>query len=328
MAERRDAATPRAAAHVHRIFTDAWPERERADRFREVFGGDRIRVEPRADVPLRIDATIVRFPDLTLLWGRRSPLQSVFADGTDRLIFSLGGPAVAKQFGRELLLERGDAVALSGADAGALTTLQGGGIATLQFPRGALLPLLKDPRHNFARRIPHDASSLRLLRGYARSVHASGCLDVAGIPELAVAHLYDLAALAVGAGREREAVANGRGVRAARLAAIKADLLANLARDVSLGEIAARHRVSPRYVGMLFEGEGTTLTAFVREERLKRARSMLLSPRFVGRRIAEIAYEVGFNDLSYFNRSFRRHFGHAPSDVRESGRVDSSHDVA
>ena len=47
---------------------------------------------------------------------------------------------------------------------------------------------------------------------------------------------------------------------------------------------------------MLFESEGTSMTEFVRDERLKRARSILLSPGAVRRRIAEIAYEVGFNE--------------------------------
>ena len=37
-------------------------------------------------------------------------------------------------------------------------------------------------------------------------------------------------------------------------------------------------------------------------------------------RISEIAYEVGFNDLSYFNRAFRRRFGHSPGEARK-GRL-------
>jgi AraC-like DNA-binding protein len=35
-------------------------------------------------------------------------------------------------------------------------------------------------------------------------------------------------------------------------------------------------------------------------------------------RISEIAYQVGFNDLSYFNRTFRRRFGPSPGAMRES----------
>jgi AraC-like DNA-binding protein len=67
---------------------------------------------------------------------------------------------------------------------------------------------------------------------------------------------------------------------------------------------------------MLFEQDGTSFTAFVREQRLLRARAMLVSPRFDHKRIGEIAYEVGFNDLSYFNRTFVQRFGMTPGEAR------------
>jgi AraC-like DNA-binding protein len=314
---------PRDRARLLRIRTDDWPAPDRAEMFRELHGRDRIRVEPRPGEPLRIDAILLRLPDLGLLRGTRSPLRSDFADGSDRLIVNLGGPAVATQFGREILLERGDAIALSGSDRGSLTTFRSGRIVTLDFPQGQLLPLLKEPKHRCARRIPKDSLSLRLLRAYVRAACADD-ISTSGLPQLAVTHLYDLAAMAVGAAAETQEIARGRGVRVARLQAIKDDLLARIESDLSLGEIAARHGLSPRYVGMLFESEGTSMTEFVREERLKRARVMLLSPRYRGRRIAEVAYAVGFNDLSYFNRSFRRRFGRSPSEVRELGIGEDS----
>jgi AraC-like DNA-binding protein len=40
----------------------------------------------------------------------------------------------------------------------------------------------------------------------------------------------------------------------------------------------------------------------------------LLSHR--GGRISDIAFECGFNDLSYFNRCFRRRFGLTPTAAR------------
>ena len=306
----------RASTRVVRIRTDDWPERDRLAMFHEVHGRDRIRVEPLPDAPLGIDVTMVKLPDFGLLYGRRSPLRSEFADGSDRLILNLGGPAFATQFGRELQLERGDAIALSGADRGTLTTTRIGRIATLEFRHGGLLPLLKDPRHHCARRIPKHSSALRLLRGYVRVAFASGSIDAADLPHLAIPHLYDLAAVAVGAAREAEEIANGRGVRTARLQAIKNDIRARIGAGRSLGDVAGRHRLSGRYVRMLFESEGTSMTDFVLEERLKLARSILLSLRFAAWGIAEIAYEVGFNDVSYFNRTFRRHFGQSPSEVR------------
>jgi AraC-like DNA-binding protein len=123
-------------------------------------------------------------------------------------------------------------------------------------------------------------------------------------------------AVALGATRDAAEFARGRGVRAARLHAIKKDIVANLDRDFSPDVIAGRHGISARYVRMLFEEQGTTFTEFVREERLVQAHRMLTNARLAHMRIADIAYEAGFNDLSYFNRMFRRRFALAPGEVR------------
>jgi AraC-like DNA-binding protein len=305
---------------VINICTAQWPERDRVARFRETFGGGRIRVEPSGEEPLDINATLTRVPGLGLLSGYRSALRSDFADGHDRLVFSLGSAALGKQFGREAVLEKGDAIALSGADRGSLATSRGGPVATLEFPPGVLASMLKDAKTACGRRIPRDSPTLQFLWHYLNALHASNGLSAAILQPLAVAHIYDLAALALGAGREAEERAAGRGVRAARLLAIKADLLGNLDREVSLADVAARHRLSARYVRMLFQGEGTRFTEFVREQRLQRALAKLLSVRFDHLRISDIAYGVGFNDLSYFNRAFRRRFGHSPGESRERRR--------
>jgi AraC-like DNA-binding protein len=305
---------------VLRLRTDDWPERDRIAMFREEYGRDRIRIEPGPNEPLRIDATFVKWPGLGLMWGRRSALRSEFSDGNDRLMLDLGGDALATQSGRDVVLTRGDAIALSGSEVGSLTTFRTGRIATVEFPNGALLPLLGGPASPRARRIPKDAPVLRLLRGYLRSFCADGGTAVARLQQLAIAHIYHLAAVALGASRETAEIANGRGIRAARLQALKNDIEANLQHDISLTDIAARHRVSARYLRMLFASEGTSFTAFIPEERLKRAHRMLLSRRFDHLGIGIIAFEVGFNDLSHFNRTFRRRFGRSPRELREDAR--------
>ena len=111
------------------------------------------------------------------------------------------------------------------------------------------------------------------------------------------------------------------GVRAARLAAIKADIDENLGRpDLCTDAVAARSGVSGRYVRMLFAGEGQRFSEFVLERRLTRAHLMLTDAQLTARTISSIAFEVGFADLSYFNRTFRRRFGTTPTDVREQAR--------
>jgi len=40
------------------------------------------------------------------------------------------------------------------------------------------------------------------------------------------------------------------------------------------------------------------------------------------RKIADIAFEIGFKDLSYFNRVFRRKYGGTPTDVRQAAMIE------
>jgi AraC-like DNA-binding protein len=131
--------------------------------------------------------------------------------------------------------------------------------------------------------------------------------------------MHDLIAATIGATRDGLAIAERRGIAAARLRSIKADIIANLADgDLSVAGVAKRHRVTPRYVHMLFENEGLTFSTFVLGQRLARAHRMLCDPRFADRNISWVAFDVGFGDLSYFNREFRRRYAGTPTDVRDS----------
>ena len=123
---------------------------------------------------------------------------------------------------------------------------------------------------------------------------------------LSATHVYDLIALAVGATDEGREIANQRGVRAARIEAVKADLIQYSA--LNINQLAARQGISPRYVQMLFEESGTTFSEFALERRLEAARGMLTSPRYTTWSITAIALEAGFGDVSHFNRRFKRRY--------------------
>jgi AraC-like DNA-binding protein len=99
-----------------------------------------------------------------------------------------------------------------------------------------------------------------------------------------------------------------------------ADISAHLGeRDLSIAEIARCHRITPRYVHELFENEGLTFSPFVLGQRLSRARRRLTDPCLADRSISSVAFDAGwFNDLSYFNRAFRRHYAATPTDIRQS----------
>jgi AraC-like DNA-binding protein len=188
-----------------------------------------------------------------------------------------------------------------------------------------LRPLLRDFDTVLGRAIPKQVGPLRLMSSYIEAVLDEPAPPTAELSQLITAHIYDLAALTMGATRDAAELASSRGVRAARLRAIKSDVRANLHRDdLSIEQVARSHRVSPRYVQMLFAEEALRSQSLCSTD-VSRAHRMLTNPWFADRSISRIAFEVGFNDLSYFNKTFRRRFESTPSDVRAAtGGVPAS----
>ncbi len=80
--------------------------------------------------------------------------------------------------------------------------------------------------------------------------------------------------------------------------------------------IADANGISTRYLHSLFSQSGKTVLRWVWERRLKAARSDLLDPTQVQKRISEIAFRQGFNDSAHFSRSFRNRFGISPTELR------------
>nr|WP_306431184.1 AraC family transcriptional regulator [Rhizobium sp. L1K21] len=157
----------------------------------------------------------------------------------------------------------------------------------------------------------------RLFRDYARSLHnEAGHLHSEDL-QLYATHLQDLALAALGANRDAHELAAGRGVRAARLKTIKADIEQRLTQaDLNVESVARREGVSPRYIRGLFKSEGTSFSDYVAQQRLLLAHKMLCDPACRHLNISQIALRSGFGDLSWFNARFRRAFSMSPSDVR------------
>jgi AraC-like DNA-binding protein len=59
---------------------------------------------------------------------------------------------------------------------------------------------------------------------------------------------------------------------------------------------------------------GVNFTEYLSRFRLEKAKNLLLNPNF---RISEIAYEVGFQSLTHFNRAFKNVAGESPTEYRK-----------
>ena len=84
--------------------------------------------------------------------------------------------------------------------------------------------------------------------------------------------------------------------------------------EISLGQVAGAVHTSTFYFCKLFKRvTGINFTEFVARLRTEKAKSLLLNPNL---RISEIAYEVGFQSLTHFNRVFKKIMGQSPTDYR------------
>jgi len=246
----------------------------------------------------------------------------LLADGNDNLRLLIlrrsTTAATAAQFGREVAVDPGNAVVLLNSEQNSISfPSRRPRVLVLNLRQEGLRPLLRDFDTILARPIPKQLDALRLLSNYIDGVIGGPALSSADVARLVVTQIYDLAALTMGATREAAEIAKGRGLRVARMSAMKVDITEKLASpNLSVEEVAKRQGVSSRYVQMLFEQEGTTFSQYVISQRLLRAHRMLTDPRFADRSITSLAFDAGFGDLSYFNRAFRRCYGGTPSEIR------------
>jgi|GEM_PF-1309171 len=195
----------------------------------------------------------------------------------------------------------------------------GGNYSTLMLsvPSEAYDKVGIDPERMSSNEFKFDTATINLLTGYTNTLIQEVDSLNQHVIDTAARHIRELAVIALASVHEAEHIDATQSKRAARLIAIKQDIDRNLAHpDLSLTWIAARAHISPRYLRDLFTLEQTNFTEYVVECRLIRAYKLLCDLQFFTHSISTIAYEVGFNDLSYFSRAFKRRFGEKPSDIR------------
>ncbi len=313
-----------------RFASDDLPVRERLAAWREVYGPlvNGADVQPASNLPFRADVILRALPGFGLTTTQSTPARYArtrrfLADGRDYfgVHVSFAGGACGQR-GREIACGPGTAVLMNVAEAGWIVSPRPMQFWGLWFHRSKLDARVAGLDDRVLQPVASDAEPMRYLIGYIRHLGEQQALADPELARLAAVHLRDLFVLALGGKRDAKMLAQGRGLRAARLQAIKryvADRLGQQGLNVSA--VAARHRVGLRYVQRLFESEGTTFSEYVTNERLARVHEMLVHPAYARWTISAMALEAGFGDVSYFNRRFRRRYGLRPSDVQASRRV-------
>lgn len=231
------------------------------------------------------------------------------------------GMAVAQR-GRERVLAPGDLTLYTNSDAYESRTGDTHVSAGLCIPRARLLERVPHADDLVIAPLDPTLPAVRHLARYMDFLLASDELaDDPRLGERIGVSLLDLVALTLGANGEIAEVARARGLRAARIHDIVADINARFAdQALSPHAVALRLGVSPRYVQDLLQETGVSFTERVTELRLQKARLMLASPQHDRLKVSDIAFACGFGNVSYFNQRFRRRFGVSPRQYRGGGR--------
>jgi AraC-like DNA-binding protein len=309
------------------------PAEERLELWRDTITKHMIRlaIDPLADGPFLAEASLRKHDGMTIGTGTVSASVShrsreiVAADNDDLfLMLNLSGPLVLSSGSQELTLRPGEATLLCCAELGTYVRPDVGMLSCIRLPRSTLTPFVAGLEDRIFRLIPRDARTLTLLRTYLAALTDPADIDMAPAVSRTVSnHVTDLIALTLGATGDAANAALG-GMRAARLAAAKAFIEEKIGpQTLSIDDVANHMGVSSRYVRKLFEADGETFSKYVLEQRLIRVRNVLTNARFDHKPISSVAYDVGFGDLSYFNKVFRAFFGGTPSDVRHAAARQS-----
>jgi AraC-like DNA-binding protein len=316
---------PPMPSRLLRISTEMFPERDRFSAFREEFVRRILTMDvidhsggrPRFDLtfmplgPVGVSNLVCRPAELI---RHKHHLK----DGSDnfRLEIIEAGPIVFAHAGEERIYDAGSACFFDEGRPFRGVGPTDGGVINVRVQAAALKALVRHPE-DLAGRPVQSGPALRLLYGYLRSLTT---LAEPPSPELAPtigAHLLDLVAAVLGPTAEAAELVAQRGVKAARVRAILAEVARRFSEpDFDLDSVAGTLGLSRRYVQQLLKETGKSFTEHLVECRLERAFAMLTGRRYVLSAIIDIAFAAGFSDVSHFNRVFRRRFGETPSGVR------------
>ncbi|MFT3763940.1 MAG: helix-turn-helix domain-containing protein [Minicystis sp.] len=304
--------------------TEVVPEHERAEYWQEVAGRVflGLRTERKNHAPFfgTLDTHEVGSLPVTFL---HSSAQDVYRGSPEiaraprecfYVAMQLGGVCTIMQGGGVRHAHPGDIELLDGTRPGQLSFESDYRRLVIAVPYDQLRPRLVEPDRAL-RHIARGGDGLgALASNYLRTV-AHTPLPAAVGPQVSEL-LVDLLALTFNApvaGLDSDTPC----AREARRIAIRQYVERNLS-DPSLSPatVAARFRISTRYLHGLFSEQGQTFMRWLLSRRLARCRDAFADPALRHRSITEIAYAAGFHDLSHFGRAFKAAFGMSPRAFR------------
>jgi len=246
---------------------------------------------------------------------------SLIARGSEDCVGILlieGGSTVVSQNDRQTRAEPGDFVLFDTFRSYELENSAGSEQIVFQVPRQMILSRLGQVGHYTATRFTRERPVQRMTFDFLRSLaHNAGQMD-AETAQLLLAQGLDLLALSLYDAQHAQVLSPSTH-RSTLLYRVKACIKSLLSdSELSADTVGARLGISGRYVNSLLADEHTAFRHYVLACRLERCQQDLRTAAHAHRRVGEIAYAWGFNDLAHFSRVFKARFGQSPRDWRKA----------
>lgn len=247
--------------------------------------------------------------------------RSLLSDGCDDLVMvtALAGNVLTVQRGQAVELRPEQICLMSLDDIAECGLGRDSRFTALRIPRKELIDLCPEAENRLSKPLQGYPSLREVVSGYSALCAGIGTsLNAVGQHTMAQ-HMTELVALLLRAQATDAMPPLQDSYGAARLQLIQAHILQRLGKgDLTVLSVARHAGLTPKQVQRLFAASGITFSEFVLEQRLVLARRLLTLSRRRSEKISASAYDAGFRDISYFNRSFRRRFGMSPSEWRDA----------
>lgn len=243
--------------------------------------------------PLRLTAKGIGTPDIVMLRA------------TD-------GPLIIHHRKHTFTLASRDVILLPADTSTDLVLPEGGRLDCAHLPHLATVPFRKSLDSLLLRRFQAECLPLQLLTNYAGYLLRQDNQDK-DHASMMVAHFYSLLPVLAQQVKEDASPPDAPQNRVESMKALIEEKLAD--GSFSITDVAKHEGITPRAIQKIFSRTGTTFSRYVLERRLVLAKTLILADT-VATPISQIVYSIGFNDLSYFNRTFRSRYGIRPTDLR------------
>lgn len=287
----------------------------------------RLAIRPVDDVPLELTSDLTEFPDFTFAFGDNSPIAVRVSaeighedDVYLSLVLSGGGSVKGRTWEHEN--RPGDGLFHWSEEGFHVHQPQRSRVLNMRLSVDAIRRRADLANGPPSRRVTRDNPAMAMLRHYVETLQSSDLSLVDPAVAAAISsHVHDLAALAIGANRDGVHSAQTTGLPAVRLALAKELIARNLENPKLNDDFLSRQMgLSRSYIRKLFAGEGHAVASYIRRERLLRAHRFLSAPGAPRMKILDVASLHGFDDVSTFNRAFRRMFAMSPSEARDASK--------